>query len=360
MNVHNSPPLTNGENTPLVLAAQVFVPRSYTNSNQIIAIAIHEYKKYGKGLTYVDLQEAGLAESKKQAQNILKHHLRKGALFTISDKRPQVYHPSCLRSEILKDQLQKNTPVDPIGVSLPTIPSLSSPLGSIKSKHPLSQCIEYMSYYTLEGYVLPLLSDAPLLVHNLTFKIEIIPECYPELNLPSYRRNAGKQHEEIIGNTKVDYILYSSGTVVIHTTCSNYPFKVENEEDRLRLVVFFGQIRAGLINLLNDRHERIVPNISEWEVTECDLNKDIRISDFFHMSALKIRIKHLDHVLGLYVKAMGQDTVLRVEETKHPRVRLTDFITDIFNPIDSVRKEIQDLRHEIHDIVRKSQAPPDL
>ena len=359
MNVHNSPPLTNGENTPLVLAAQVFVPRSYSNLNQIVDTAIDEYKKHGKGLTYVSLQDRGLAESKKQAQNILKHHLRKGALFTISDKRPQVYYPSCLRSEILKDQLQKNTPVDPIGVSLPTIPSLSSPLGSIKSKHPLSQCIEYMSYYTLEGYVLPLLSDAPLLVHNLTFKIEIIPECYPELNLPSYRRNAGKQHEEIIGNTKVDYILYSSGTVVIHTTCSNYPFKVENEEDRLKLVAFFGQIRAGLINLLNDRHERIVPGIHEWEVTGCDLNKDVKVSDYFHMTALKVRIKHLDHLLGIYVKAMGQDTVLRVEETKHPNIRAADFITDIFNPVERFQSELIDQGrkiNEMYDMIKKSLA----
>src|SRR5919106_1762681 len=221
MNVHSSSLLTNGKNIPLVLEAQDFVPRSYTNSNQIIAIAIHEYKKYGKGLTYVNLLDRGLAKSKKQAQNILKHHLRKGALFTISDKRPQVYYTSCLRSEILKDQLQKNTPVDPIGVSLPTIPSLSSPLGSIKSKHPLSQCIEYMSYYTLEGYILPLLPEAPLLVHNLTFKTKIIPECYSELNLPFYHRNKGKYYEVIIEQTKVDYIVYTSGTVVIHTTCSN-------------------------------------------------------------------------------------------------------------------------------------------
>jgi hypothetical protein len=352
---NNTSPVTNGKNTPLFLEAQDFVSRSYTNSNEIIDIARDEYKKNGKGLTYVSLLNIGLAKNMRQAQCMLKYHLKKGTLFTLSDRRPQIYYPTYLKSEILKKELQKNTPIDPIGVAL--LPTTH--LGT-RSKHPLSQCIEYMSYYTLEGYVLPLLPEAPLLLHNLTFKIEIIPECYPELNLPSYRRNAGKQHEEIIGNTKVDYILYSSGTVVIHTTCSNYPFKVENEEDRLRLVVFFGQIRAGLINLLNDRHERIVPNISEWEVTECDLNKDIRISDFFHMTALKIRIKHLDHVLGLYVKAMRQDTVLRVEETKHPRVRLTDFIADIFNPIDSVRKEIQDLRHEIHDIVRKSQAPPDL
>ena len=151
MNV-NSSPLTNGKHSPLVLEARDFVPKSYTNSNQIIDIAIDEYKKCGRGLTYASLLDRGQAKNMRQAQNILKYHLRRGALFTLSDKRPQMYYPSCLKSEILKKELQDNTPVDPIGVGLlTTIPS------SIRSKHPLSQCIEYMSYYTLEGYVLPLL-----------------------------------------------------------------------------------------------------------------------------------------------------------------------------------------------------------
>ena len=86
MNVNNLP-LTNAKNTPLVLEAQDFVPRSYTNSNQIIDTAIDEYKKHGKGLTYVSLQDKGLAKSKRQAQNILKYHLSKRTLFTLSDKQ---------------------------------------------------------------------------------------------------------------------------------------------------------------------------------------------------------------------------------------------------------------------------------
>ena len=190
----NNLPLTDGKNIPLVLKTQDFVPRSYPDSNQINEIAIDEYKKHGRGLTYVSLQARGLAESKRQAQNILKYHLRRGILFTLSNKRPQMYYPSCLKSEIRKRELQKNIPIDPIGVGLfTTTPSTSStPLDIIKSKHPLSQCIEYMSYYTLEGYVLPLLPEAPLLVHNLTFKTKIIPECYSELNLPLFRRNQGK------------------------------------------------------------------------------------------------------------------------------------------------------------------------
>lgn len=348
-------PLTHDKNTPLLLEARDSVLRSYTNSDQIVNIAIGKYKLNGKGLTYEDLLENGTAKNKIQAQNILKNHLRQGTLFTISDKRPQEYYPSCRRSEILKHQLKKNTLVDPLGVGL-----LSTPPLGIKSKHPLSQCIEYMSYYTLEGYVLPLLSEAPLLVHNLHFKTKITPECYSELKLPSYKKNYGKNYEEIIGKTKVDYILYSSGTVVIHTTCSNYPFKVETEEDKLKLIGYFGQVRAGLIHLLNDSRERIVPAISEWEVTECDFNKDIKVSDYFHMTALKIRIKHLDHLLGLYVKAMGQDTVLRVEETKRPNMRAADFIIDIFNPMGGLQSELLDQRrkiNEMYDIIKKSLAP---
>jgi hypothetical protein len=354
-------PLKNNKFVPLVSRAHRLIPRSYISSDQITDIAIKEYEVHKKGLIYRDLIEKGLAKNKRQAQRILKHHRRKETLFTISDKRPQIYYPICLRSEIHKNIL-KNTPVNPLGVSplVTTRPPLFPPSGGIKSKHPLSQCFEYMADYTLEGYVLPLLSEAPLLVHNLHFKTKIIPECYSELNLSCYKKNGGKQHEEIIGKTKITYVLYSSGTVVIHTTCSNYPFRVDMEEDRLKLIGYFGQIRAGLINLLNDRHERIVPDISEWEVTECDFNKDIKVGDFLHMTALKIRIKHLDHLLGIYVKAMGQSTVFRVEETKRPSIRVTEFITDTFNPTERLWSEMADQRrqiNEIYHIVSKLFAP---
>ena len=89
-------PLTNDKNTPLVFQAQDFVPRSHTFSDQISKIAIDEFKKHGKGLKYVSSQDRGLAKSKEKAQYILKYHHRNGTLFTISDKRPQEYYPSCL------------------------------------------------------------------------------------------------------------------------------------------------------------------------------------------------------------------------------------------------------------------------
>ena len=75
------------------------------------------------------------------------------------------------------------------------------------------------------------------------FKTKVSPECYADLNLPYYKKNKGKYHTEIIGSTHVDYVFYSSGTVNINTTCSKNPYKLETEEDRSRLISFFGQIK---------------------------------------------------------------------------------------------------------------------
>jgi len=42
---------------------------------------------------------------------------------------------------------------------------------------------------TLEGYILPLLPQAPIFLNNLHFKIDINPNCYHELDLPYYNKN---------------------------------------------------------------------------------------------------------------------------------------------------------------------------
>ena len=157
---------------------------------------------------------------------------------------------------------------------------------------------------TLEGYVLPLLPEASLFIHNMHFKTKVSLECYSELNLPYYKKNKGKYHTEIIGSTHVDYVFYSSGTVNINTTCSKNPYKLETEEDRSRIISFFGQIRDRLIILLADKHERLVPDIMDWQLTEADINKDIKVSDVFHFSAIKVQVRHLDHLFSVYVKSM--------------------------------------------------------
>jgi hypothetical protein len=144
------------------------------------------------------LIEKGLVKHKKQAQDTLKYHLRKGTLFTLGDKRPQQYYPTTIKSEIIQN-LGKNTPINPTGVAM----LLSLPLPTSLSSSPLSysRSLEYLTIHTLEGYVLPLLPKAPLFIHNMHFKTKLSPECYKELNLPYYKNNYGKYHTEVIGNT---------------------------------------------------------------------------------------------------------------------------------------------------------------
>ena len=246
--------------------------------------------------------------------------------------------------------LQKNIPINPSGVDSIILPVDSS---TSTSKSPLSQCLEYMAIQTLEGYVLPLLPEAPLFIHNMHFKTKVLPECYHELDLPYYKRNNGKHFQQIIGKTRVDYVFYASGIVDIHTTCSNNPYKLETEEDRFRIIEFFGQIRAGLISLLNDNHERIVPDVIEWELTECDINKDIKVIDLLHFTCIKIQVKHLDHLFRIYIKAMGKDTVCRVEENKHPKISAIEFINGIFNPTERFERLIVEQGRKLFEICDK-------
>jgi hypothetical protein len=265
-------------------------------------------------------------------------------IFTVADKRPQQYFPTKFKAEIMK-KLSKNTQIHPSGVGpliLPVNPSNDAP----------SQCLQYITIRTLEDYVLPLLPEAPLLIHNLHFKTKLPPDFCELLKLPRYDKNNGKHHQEIMGKTLVDYVIYKKGTVDIHTRCSNNPYKLETEEDRFRIIQSFGQIRAGLIDLVYDRHERVVPDVLEWELTECDINKDIKVSDLLHFSAVKIQVKHLDHLFRIYIKALGEDTICRVEENKRPRKPAIEFINEILNPTEKFEKILSECTNRIEEALK--------
>jgi hypothetical protein len=181
------------------------------------------------------------------------------------------------------------------------------------------------------------------------FKTKVSTECYEELDLPKHNTNNGKYHTEIIGNTHVNYTLYSSGTVNVDTVCSKNPYKLETEQDRSRIIAFFGQIRDRLILLLNDKHEKLVPDIMDWQLTECDINKDIKVSDSLHIAGIKIQVKHVDHLFGIYVKSMEKDTVLRIEEAKYlsDKKSPVEYISDIFNPREWIENRLEAMEQRI-------------
>lgn len=245
---------------------QIRCPSHQISSRQIEDLAKKNYNCNGRGITYFDLIKLGVVDYKRQAQRTLKYHLSKGTLFTIKATRPQQYFPSSIRSNIIENQLHRNAPIEPSGVSYYS----SSPNGillhdsilnnhkssrSLTSKHPLYNCLERLQLQTLEQYVLPLLPKANLFIHNLHLKLRIIHECYHELKLEPASRNNGKQYFEIIGMARADYTFYPNGTVNIEVRCSNHPFRLQSEIDRIKIFIFFGQLKDRLITFLMDKHK---------------------------------------------------------------------------------------------------------
>ncbi|HEU4824582.1 MAG TPA: hypothetical protein VFS97_14255 [Nitrososphaeraceae archaeon] len=206
-------PIVSGQNIPLALLGQCvascYRQRRYTKAREIETLAVNQYKKNGKGITYRNLLSNGLAFNKAQAQITLKHCLTRNVLFTLGNYKPQQYHPTCLKSEISK----KNIPIKVTGVGYPKV-------GLLKSKPTASslQNLDPVIVQTLEGYVLPLLPKAPLHIHKMQFKVGIPTEYYHQTALPAGLRNRGKQHEEIIGRAHVRYCFYANGTVMANNS----------------------------------------------------------------------------------------------------------------------------------------------
>jgi hypothetical protein len=332
--------------------------RKYKTKDIVEKIAIEKYQKNGLGITIEDI-ERGFSINKANAQRKLKYFHERDILFTANDlilegitvlknTSPQQYFPTCIKSQIVEGlSKRENVLVNPTGVN-----HYSTPLSQVPPVLNTNQII----LETLEGHILPLLPTAPSYIHNIHLKLTIIPQCYVELGSPIIPGNKGKKTTEVLGTSKVDYTFYPNGTVSVEVMCSNHPFRLQTEEDRSYLLVFFGQIGEVLISILSASHGRIVPNVLEWEVTECDINKDVKVSDWFHYTGLRIQLKHMDRLFSLYIKKMGKDTVYRVEERKHPHKPAIDFINDIFNPMEKVEKQIAALNTKISavcDIVSK-------
>jgi hypothetical protein len=150
------------------------------------------------------------------------------------------------------------------------------------------------------------------------FKTAIPSQHYWELAGYEYNQgNGARVYNGRMERANVRYALYQNGTVDIQTSCSYFPFKLQTDADRFKLIGFFSQLQTGLENIVNDPHQRIVKDVSEWYLTECDINKDIKVSSWLQIFPIKIQVKHLDHLFSIYIKLLGKDTVCRIEEKRH-------------------------------------------
>jgi hypothetical protein len=223
--------------------------------------------------------------------------------------------------------------LDPTGVVQTSYSVTSSPSNKVNIDSIITQ--------TLEGYVLPLLPTVPLQIHNIHLKCEILDNStadYQLLQLPSYKQNIGKYQVLNIDDIPVSYVFYPNGTIDIYTKNSEKPFRLQTEEDRVNLIAFIRKIKYNL------PPQVAVPDVEQWEFTECDINRDVKISDLLHISCVKVQVKHMDHLFRVYIKKIGDDTFCRVEETKNLKMPVIEAINQILNPFDNIEKQLSEFK----------------
>jgi hypothetical protein len=248
--------------------------RKYITKDNVEQIAIRKYHGNGQGITFEDVIKE-LSVTKAKAQRKLKYFHNSNVLFSAKDlileditllpnTSPQQYFPTRIKADIIEDlSKRKNVPVKPTEVT--------------PSKAPLSTLEEHKAQNLLD--TLLSLGKCPLYIHKLQLQVSLEPTYYNDIQKNSSEYNRAKQHEEKIGTSIVKYLVYPNGKTMVYVASSNNPFKLEDESDESILYSFLGQVRDRLLYLVTDLNERIVPPITEWILTGCDLNKVITVSD---------------------------------------------------------------------------------
>jgi hypothetical protein len=338
-------PIGSKENVPLEQLGHSLGPRKYAKRSSIEELAI---EKASNGIIWKDIAEK-FSCSKGEAQRKLKYLHLKRVLFTAQDlmdqgldlpptfrnRKPQRYYARSIKAVIIEEIKKelKNVPLQPTGVT--------------HSKTPLSNTLELQKAQSFLE-VLCLLGRHPLYIHKLHLQLSVAPEYYHTSTtitvLPETERNKGKQHLERMARADVNFIIYPNGKVMISIACSNNPFKLETDEDEIILFSFLGQVRDRLLYVLNDPRERAVPSIMEWHLSECDINKDIEISDIMQLSSIDIQLKYAVRVFRQYVKSLHDKAVYRCEELlAFNNTPLIEALDQIRNPYKALENKIDNL-----------------
>src|SRR5215472_6885565 len=252
-------PADNPQNRNVPIQSGLIVPKAelvYTSilskrisKKKIEELAVQKYRACGQGIDFSDVMEFRC--SKANAQRILKDCCVQRILFR-SPKRtsPQRYYPSMIKADILEDLKQKGN----VPIHLTQVISSKTPLEQQKAQN-LSDILNSLGRY-------------PLYIHKLQLQLSLESRYYTDIQKNCSKYNKAKQHEERIGTSIVKYLVYPNGKTMIFVACSNNPFKLEDESDVSILYAFLGQVRDRLLYLMTDPHERIVPPIFKWILTE--------------------------------------------------------------------------------------------
>ncbi len=312
-------------------------------------LALRRFHTCGQGIDFGDIEkEFGCKKSK--SQRVLKRSCEEwldrdgkhpSILFRSPIRTsPQKFYPTIVRADIIERLKRQNVLIEPTEVSSSQIKPFSL------SKHPLSNALEYnRANAFLEALLL--IPYQPLFIHNLHLEVNINRVEYELISSKQELRDRYKNHFDRIGRIKgihnVQYIMYSKGKVMIFVSCSENAFKLETDNDVSYFFSFLGQVRDRMILWLNDVREMVVPSIMEWRLYQCDLNRDVEITDHAQVTLPDIQLKYMDRVFRLYVKSLHNRAVYRNEEFLSLNLLLPEAIDKIRHPFESLENKIDKL-----------------
>ncbi|MFL6404724.1 MAG: hypothetical protein ACJ71M_14755, partial [Nitrososphaeraceae archaeon] len=105
-----------------------------------------------------------------------------------------------------------------------------------------------------------------------------------------------------------------------------------------------GRVYDRLLYLLSDVRENIVPSIMNWRLIQCDINKDIEVSDRMQITLPDIQLESADRVFRLYVKSLHEKAVYRCEESLTANsLPLVEALYQIRNPYKTIENKIDNI-----------------
>jgi hypothetical protein len=334
-NSSDNVPISSNRNVPIELIDPLLPIRWNIKSKVVQDLAVEKFTKSKEGITFTDLRDK-FGISKPRAQRKLKSCYERKVLFAPARHKPQQYYPKCLKAEVYEYiTMKENVPVHPTGVT--------------SSKHPLSNALELQKAQNFLD-ILVRLPFVPIHIHKLQLMLSVGKEYYTVLEHDADPRNKAKRYEEHIGKTITQYIYSPNGTIEVSIACSDSPFKLETDDDVAILFSFFGQVRDRLLYHLSDPRERKVPPIIYWRLNQCDVNKDVEITEKMQFTLPDIQLRYADRVFRAYVKLLGENAVYRCEESLKLDLALQDGLDYIRFP----NKDLEQKVDRLIDLVKES------
>jgi hypothetical protein len=313
------------------------VPRGRTNLRltDVLAFVEKRFDECKEGTKFENLEKK-YSLGKIRAQKILKRGVQKGFLFTSRRTNPQKYYPESRHYSVVEYLNNREN-----------VPNHTT--GTHHSKAPLSNQIEFQKANSFLE-VLVGLRWAPLFIHKIQAETKLDEDSYSIIEVAPSKRNLGRGLPDMIDDRQVQFTYYKNRKVSVYVACSNKPSKLETLEDVTILYSFFGQVRDRLELFSSDPHGRIVPNITEWILKQCDFNKDVPITDKEQVTLPDIQLKTAFETFRIYVKNIAGQACARVEASVKLNELLTPYLESNINPAGEILSRLNSLIKCVEDI----------